>query len=148
MVEDLNKDYSKEMSFLWIDGKIHNVSVSDGNELVNMQEIRTLCKKQKELKKEQCDKIYFLGLCLTGSPELAEGFLTGWLIKSIKDAAESSGNFKWTINHSIDDVSKEELRSFCVKYLRDMADVLEKKENFTLPKNPFFNGDIDGTDQF
>lgn len=134
---------TKKLEFLWIDGKKHTIEIFDGDEAVNIKSISDQYHKIAEEKQEQSKQILHLGLGLTGSPQAAKGFLYGWIVKSIRDAQEKKSGTRWRIHHDEYQVSEEETRTHLATELRELADRIEKDDEYKVKKAPILRGDVD-----
>jgi hypothetical protein len=146
MADEKSSD-EKILDFLWYDHKKHTVTLSNGSEDIDIEQIRETYKKVIEEKKEQCEGIYYLGAGLCGSPESAHGFMLGWLVKSIRDDLVKKEGNRIVINHDKRDVSDEEAKIDLVKKLREFADDIESSEK-AIKKVPMIRGDVDGGELF
>jgi len=130
--------------------ELHTVSIHDGSGDVHLGQLREANADLVANKKEICEKVFHLGVALTGSPERAMGFLMGWLTKSIKSSREKSDNSSWKINHEKIELSKEELAEQLATLYENIAALLrEKKSTDAIDNNPLVRGSgNDGTDLF
>ena len=63
---------------------------------------------------------------MLGSPGLAHGFLTGWITRSIRDLIEKKNNDKFTIDHTSEPISNDEIKEYTISMFRKIADDIEK----------------------
>lgn len=143
----MNIDPTKLKS-LWYDGKMHTISIYDGKENINLDNLRECYKKILEDKKDQCNDIFHLGAVLTGSEGPARGFLLGWLVKSIRDDIQTKKSVKLTIVHEEEKLPDEEIKTYFVESLRSLADEIEKDADFTPKKAPINVSQPDGTELY
>lgn len=145
------KDKTKnttEIQWFWpFDKKMHTIRISTDAEDVNFDEIKKAMDKIISDQEDQCKLIYFLGISLTGSPAGARGFLWGWLMRSLKDEMEKV-NGKWNIKHDEEEKTDSEVQSYLVKTLREMADIIEKDDEFKSTDAPVIKDSEDGTNLF
>lgn len=129
------------------DRKMHTVRIDNGtDEGLDIHEVLDSMDEVAKSKEEECKRIYFLGVAVTGSVGGGRGFLDGWLMRSLRDTYETKSG-KWSILHDTEQLSNEELRSHFVRMLRDAADRIETEDDFD-PKNaPVVKRD-DGTELF
>jgi len=141
---------STKVQFLWVDGKKHTVSLNDGKNDIDINEIKKCVKKITDEKEEQCKSIYYFALGLTGGVELSRGIVLGWLLKSIKDNIELKNKTKITVTHSEEEVSDEEARQHVIAEVENFLQVLKEDKEFQPRKGPVVTGDgfLDGTDQY
>lgn len=139
---------SKKLEFIWLDGKRHKIQIKENDELVDIKHLMDTYHKMAEEKDEQCKPIQYLGLGLTGNPDAAQGFLYGWLVKSIKDSMEKAGKPKWTIDHTVDEVSEDEARNYFADGLEQLAKRIREDEDYKVKKAPILRGDVDGTELY
>ena len=138
----------KKLEFLWLDGKKHKIQINNGEEQIDLKHLIDTYHKMTEDKEDQCKPIFYLGLGLTGNPAAAQGFLYGWLVKSIRDSMEKSGTSKWAIDHSVDEVSEEEARNYIATELETLAKTIREDAEYKIKKAPVLRGDVDGTELY
>lgn len=134
---------TEKLEFLWLDGKKHTVQVTEGEDNKNLKTLADQYHKIVQEKEERSKQILYLGLGLTGNPSAAKGFLYGWIVKSIKDAEEKSGKPKWNIKHEERELSEDETRHHLAGELRELAERIEKDEEYKVKKAPILRGDVD-----
>lgn len=129
------------------DRKMHSVRIDNGtDEGLDIYEVLDSMDEVSKSKEEECKKIYYLGVAVTGSVGGGRGFLDGWLMRSLRDHFEQQSG-KWNVLHETEQLSNEELKSHFVEMLRETADKIENEEDFN-PKNaPIVKRD-DGTELF
>lgn len=115
------------------DKKMHSVKINNDSEGLDFNEILQNMEQLSKTKENECKKIYYLGVALTGSNDGGRGFLDGWLMRSLRESYERE-NGKWSLIHNADQLSNDEVKSYFVNMLRSTADKLESEDDFD-PKN-------------
>lgn len=139
-------DNDHELKWLWIDGKKHTVKITAGEEELNITEILKTAKKVTEDNKDMCKAIAYLGVGITGSAEGAQGFLMGWLLRSLKQTQET--DHKWNIQHDEELVDDEEAREHTIHMLEGLIEKM-RDTNISKKDMPVVRGDNNGaTDLF
>ena len=118
-----------QLKFPWKDGKYHKVSITDGADNIDIDNLVATCTETLKEKKDQCKNIYYLGLAMTRDSSAASGFLMGWIVKSLKEATEKSSGNKWVITHDTEDIPPKEFRRRAAEELRLLADEIENSED-------------------
>ena len=137
----ISKD-SKEITWLWADGKRHTVSIELNGDKVDTKELYDTAIKLTQEKEDLCKNIGYLGLALTANPEAAWGFLLGWLVRSIKKDSN------WNINHTDEVVPEDEYRVQMAEALESYAQMIrEGKADKSVKSTPSI-GSNDGTEYF
>jgi len=138
-------------SIQFIIGKeLHTVSIHDGSDHIDLGQLREANIDLINNKKELCEKIFHLGIAVTGGLERASGFLMGWLTKSIKSTREKNDSSSWKIMHEKSELNKEELAEELANMYEELAKKLrEFKSSDIIGTNPLVKGPSnDGTDMF
>ena len=143
------EDQSKGIVYI-IGQDLHTVSIHDGSGNIDLSQIREANADLMEKKKELCEKIFHLGIGLTGDPSKAVGFLMGWLTRSIKTTREKKDATSWNINHSKEELSNEELSNELATLYESLAALIREKGSSKIGEhNPLIKGlGNDGTDLF
>ncbi|MCK9429001.1 MAG: hypothetical protein M0R17_03185 [Candidatus Omnitrophica bacterium] len=140
---------TKEIKWYWIDGKLHKVSINHNGEQIDLKDLFDTSTKLFEEKKELCDEIYNLGLALTADPRTSDGFVLGWLVRSIKKDKD------WKIVHVVEEPIESERNEHIAEsleiYGNSFIEAAKKMRDGTFDKDlktsPHI-GDIDGTGLF
>jgi hypothetical protein len=136
----ISKD-TKEFKWIWSDGKMHKVNIDLDGEKIDIEELYKTASNLLSEKEDLCKSIYFLGVCLTGNPDSAWGFLFGYLIRSIKkDKA-------WIINHEEEDIPADERNEYMAEAFESVAKMIREGKMNEKVSTPNVGGD-DGTDFF
>lgn len=142
--------FGTEIKYYWpYDGKMHTISIGTDGDDLNLDEILKIVKDIIDEKKEECEKIYNLGISLTGSVAGGRGFTFGWLTRSIRDGIEEKVG-KWKIKHEAMQVPESEIQEYIANQLEEMAVWIRESENFKAKDAPILagGGTDDGTDLF
>lgn len=139
---------SKKLDFLWLDGKVHTIKITEADDQVDIKKLRDQFHKIIEDKEDMCKNIYYLGVGLTGDPATARGFVYGWLVKSIRDSVEKAGRARWKIEHESADITEEEAREHMAIELETLAKRMREDTDMKIKKTPIIRGETDGTDLF
>ena len=138
----------KTLEYLWYDGKIYKIKITDGVNDLNLNELRETYKKLLEEKEDQCKSILKLGGGLTVDRAAAHGFLLGWLVKSIKDNFEKLNDCKLNIQVEEEKPSEDEIRSYVAESLKNLAEEILTNDDKKISKSPVVRGDVDGLELF
>ena len=130
--------------------ELHTVSIHDGSGQIDLGQLREANIDLITNKKELCEKIFHLGVSMTGGMERASGFLMGWLTKSIKSTREKNDGTSWKIVHDKTELTTEELAEELATMYEDLAKRLrELKSSDFIGANPLVKGpNTNGTDLF
>jgi hypothetical protein len=137
----------RKLEYLWYDQKLHTITINNGAEDLDIQQVRETYKKIIEDKKDQCKSIFFLGAGLCGTYEAAHGFLLGWLFKSIRDDIAKKGETKVSIQHEEREISEDEAKDLLIKGVEGLLTHLKSSDGIKR-KIPIIRGDVDGGELF
>lgn len=139
----------KEIEFYWpYDQKMHTVKINTDNDSIDLDELIETINSFTKDNEEECKRIYYLGVALTGSIPGGNAFLKGWLARSLREGLESKSG-KWKIQHDASEIPESQLRSWIAKSCREFAEWVENTENFKAQNAPILTGTgNDGTELF
>lgn len=138
----------KTIKTLYFDGKMYSVSIINGENSIDLNQLHEAYEKVVEDKPDQCKNIVKLGAAISGSPDVSRGFLLGWVVKSIKDKIDADTGIIHNISVEEEVVSKEEIRNYTVESLRNLANEIEEMDIDKTPTKPMVVNDIGGDDVF
>lgn len=124
-----NKNELYQIKFPWTDKKFHTVQLVNSSGKLDINNLIDTAIQTLKDKEEICKKIYYLALGITRNPRLADGFVMGWIVKSLKDATEKSSNDKLEIVHEVEEIDPKEFRQRAADELRDLADKIQNSED-------------------
>lgn len=139
----------REIEFFWPqDGKMHKVRICTEGEDLNLDELVETINAFIEDNTEECKRIYYLGVAMSGSVTGGNAFLKGWLARSLREGLETKSG-KWKIQHDSEEIPESQLRSWIAKSCREFADWVEDSDNFKAKNTPILTGTgNDGTELF
>lgn len=142
-------DQPKELKwFDPYDRKMHKCKVMvDNDDNLDLSELLDSIDEVRDNNEEQCKKIMWLGVALTGSSPGGRCFLDGWLARSLRDKFEEKYG-KWNIVHESEQPDPAELKKHFVKLLRTTADKIESDEDFNSNNAPIVRNRGNGTELF
>lgn len=135
---------SDEIKWYWLDKKMHSIKINNNGNYVDLHKITDILKDTSSDNKEECKNILYLGLAMSGSPDAASGFLTGWLMRSIK--LKDGDN--WNIEHETEEVDEDEMKERLADAFEQYAKQIRKGNKDTTGIPTPTEGGFDGTELF